>query len=139
MIRKLRAIALPMLLAAPFLSSLSCARSQQLVAVSVSPQGSTITLSQYGQQIQTQFTAYGTYIHPPETKDLTQKATWTTNSPSIISLSSTSPGLVTTTGTGCGTNLGVTASVYTDNNNTSGNVVVGSAAINVQFNGSTCP
>jgi len=121
------------------LSLPNCARSQQLIAVTVMPQNVTITLSEVGQQVGTQFTAYGSYIHPPVTKDLTNTAVWATDSPSIITGSSTTPGLFTTTGEGCGTNLGITASVYTDDNNPSGNVVVGSTTMNVSFGGTTCP
>jgi hypothetical protein len=119
----------------------SCAHSQQLVGITVSPQGTTITLGGFGERVSTQFTAYGSYIHPPENKDVTSKAVWTTDSPSIITLSSSQPGLVTTTGEGCGTNLGVTASVYSDPSNPSaGSVVVGSATISVSFaTGSSCP
>ncbi|MGO9087270.1 MAG: hypothetical protein ACLP6G_10550 [Terriglobales bacterium] len=116
----------------------SCARSQQLVSVAVNPQGTTITLTEVGQQVGTQFTALGTYIHPPETKDLTNKAVWATDSPSIIAVVPATPGLINTTGNGCGSNLGVTASVYTDNNNPSGNVVVGSATMNVSFGSGSC-
>jgi len=137
---KWSSIVVLMAAAALLLCQPSCARSQQLVAITVSPQGTTITQSP-GQQVTTQFTAYGSYIHPPETKDLTQKAVWSTDTPSIIEVVPGTPGLIQTTGNGCGTNLGVTASVYTDNNNPSGNVVVGSATMNVSFgtSGGSCP
>lgn len=139
MIRKMFGIIVLFLLAILLLSLSSCARDQQLVGLTVSPQGSTITLTAVGQVIGTQFTAYGTYLHPAETKDLTKVAVWTTNSPSIIQLDPTTPGLVNTTGLGCGTNLGVTATVHTSSN-PNGNVVVGSATINVSFGtGSSCP
>jgi len=132
-------IAVLMAVASTFMSQPSCARSQQLVAVTVSPQSTTITQSP-GEQVQTQFTAYGTYIHPPETKDVTQKAVWAVDTPQIIELVQGTPGLIETTGDGCGTNLGVTASVYTDDNNPSGNVVVGSATVSVSFGtNSSCP
>lgn len=137
---KWSSIVVLMAAAALLLCQPSCARSQKLIAITVSPQGTTITQSP-GQQVTTQFTAYGSYIHPPETKDLTQKAVWSTDTPSIIEVVPGTPGLIQTTGNGCGTNLGVTASVYTDNNNPSGNVVVGSATMNVSFgtSGSSCP
>jgi len=118
----------------------SCARSQKLVGITVSPQGTTITLTGVGQQVDTQFTALGSYIHPPETKDLTQKAVWSTDTPTIIYTVPGKPGLIETSGNGCGTNLGVTATVYTDHNNPNGNVVVGSATMNVSFGqGVPCP
>lgn len=132
--RKWFGIAALLVAAIVLLNLSSCARSQHLVGITLSPQGTTITLGGFGEKVSTQFTAYGSYIHPPETKDVTSKAVWTTDSPSIISLSSSQPGLVTTTGLGCGTNLGVTASVYSDPSNPSaGSVVVGSATISVSF------
>jgi hypothetical protein len=119
------------------LSQPSCARSQQLVAITVNPPSTSITQNP-GEQVQTQFTALGTYIHPPETKDVTKTAVWAVDSPQILEVVPGTPGLIETTGNGCGTNLGVSASVYTDDNNPSGNVVVGLATISVTF-GSGCP
>lgn len=136
MYRKWFAIAALMLAAIVLLSLSSCARSQQLVSIAVTPQGTTITQS-FGQQVYTQFTAYGTYIHPPETRDVTKTAVWATNSPSIIALDAAVPGQFYTTGEGCGTNLGITATVQTD---PSGNVVVGTATMSVSFGtASACP
>src|SRR5689334_18675726 len=90
----------------------SCARSRKLEAITVNPQGTTITLGGVGDKLGVQFTAIGSYIHPPENRDITSTAVWTTDSPDIITVDPTHPGLVTTTGFGCGTNLGVAASVY---------------------------
>jgi hypothetical protein len=118
----------------------SCAHNQQLVGITVTPQGTTITLAGPGQVVGTQFTAIGTYIHPPENKDVTSTAVWATDTPTIIALDPNQPGLVNTTGEGCGTDLGVTATLYGKPGNPSaGNVVVGSATINVAFAGGTCP
>lgn len=139
--RRWLSIAVLLTAAAVLLNLSSCARSQKLEAITVNPQGSTITLGAVGEQVSVQFTALGTYIHPPETRDITSKAVWTTDAPGILSLDSAHPGLVTTTGTGCGTNLGVTASVYSDPANPSaGSVIVGSSTISVSFGtGSSCP
>jgi hypothetical protein len=124
-------------------ASLSCGYNQHLVSITISPQGSTITLSGLGQQVGTQFTAIGTYVHPPENRDLTSTAVWATDTPLIIAPDPNTPGLFNTTGTGCGTNLGITAKVYSDPSNpTAGSVVVGSATINVAFSsgsGIKCP
>ena len=138
--RKWLSIPALLIVALVLLNLSSCAHSQQLVGISVTPQGTSITLGRVGEKLGTQFTALGSYIHPPETKDVTTKAVWTTDSPSIIALDPTQPGLVTTTGEGCGTNLGVTASVYSDPANpSSGSVVTGTATISVAFAGTTCP
>ena len=136
MYRKWFAIAALVVAATSLLSLSSCARSQQLIGLTVAPTGSTITIGP-GEVVGTQFTAYGTYIHPPETRDLTKTAVWATNTPTIIAMDPNTPGLVNTTGLGCGTNLGVTATVKT---NSSGNIVVGTATMNVSFGqGINCP
>ena len=139
--RKWLSISALLFAAVVLLNLSSCAHSQQLVGITVTPQGTSITLGGVGQKVSTQFTALGSYIHPPETKDVTSKAVWTTDSPSIIALDPTQPGLVTTTGFGCGTNLGVTASVYSNPSNPSaGSVVVGTTTVSVTFgNGASCP
>ena len=139
--RKWLSIAALLIAAAVLLNLSGCARSQQLESITVTPQGTSITLTGQGQVLGTQFTALGTYIHPPETKDVTSKAVWTTDSPSIITLDPNQPGLVNTTGEGCGTNLGVTASIYSDPSSpSSGSVVTGSTVMSVTFSGSnTCP
>jgi hypothetical protein len=126
--------------ASALLNLSSCAHSQQLVGITVTPPNSTITLTAPGQVVGTQFTAIGTYIHPPENKDVTSTAVWATDTPTIVALDPNQPGLVNTTGDGCGTNLGVTATLYSKPGDpSSGSVVVGSATINVAFASGTCP
>src|SRR5258708_22337916 len=54
------------------LSLPSCGHDQKLVSITITP--STFTfLTQAGSE---QYTATGTYIHPPATKDITSQATW---------------------------------------------------------------
>ncbi|SRR5258708_3199636 len=128
--------------AATFLFNVSsCAFNQHLVSITVSPSGSTITLTGIGQDLPTQFTALGNYIHPPETRDITTTAVWSTDTPSVIYMDTKIPGLVHATGTACGSNLGVTAKVYSDPSNPpGGSVVVGSATVSVNFGGGIpCP
>ena len=139
--RKWFAIAALFVAAIALLNLSSCARSQKLDAITVSPQGTTITLGGFGEQVGVQFTALGSYIHPPENRDITASAVWSTDSPDIIAVDPAHPGLVTTTGQGCGTNLGVTASVYSDPGNPSaGSVVIGRSSISVTFGtGNGCP
>ena len=55
--------------AALFLAMSSCAFNQHLTSIRVSPPGATFQ----GVGAQIQFTAVGTYIHPPETKDITSQ------------------------------------------------------------------
>ena len=61
-----------LVLAAALLSFPSCGHDQKLVSITIQP--STFTfLTQAGTE---QYTATGTYIHPPATKDVTSQATW---------------------------------------------------------------
>jgi hypothetical protein len=107
------------------LNTQGCARSQQLVAVTLQPSGGFVF---EGYNATGQFTAYGTYIHPPVTKDITDKVTWTINIANFGTI--TSSGLITYTRTdGCGSGE-VTASYYSDPGNPeNGSVVSGSAPV----------
>lgn len=112
------------------MASLSCGHDQKLVSITVLPQGASITGNPT-----VQFTALGHYIHPPVTKDITTQVIWKSDSPTIITFNfnpGDPPGLATPTGLGCGTNLGISAKVYSNPSNpTHGTVVVGLATINV--------
>src|ERR1700686_4621267 len=94
----------------------SCARDQKLVSIAVQPsQG--FVFEGYGAQ--GQFTALGTYIHPPETKDITNQVVWGLN--------------IANFGT-----WEVTAKVYSNPANPSaGSVVVGSAPVKGVLDGTT--
>jgi len=71
------------------LSSLSsCARPTQLVAISITPS----TGGSFGAvdpSLYFQFTAIGTYIHPPKTVDVTDQVDWQSDNPQVITISST--------------------------------------------------
>jgi hypothetical protein len=54
------------------LSFPSCGHDQKLVGITVQPSSFTF-LTQAGSE---QYTAIGTYIHPPATKDITNQVTW---------------------------------------------------------------
>jgi hypothetical protein len=69
---------------------LSCAHNQHLVSISVVPPGP-VTFQGVGAAIQ--FKALGTYIHPPETKDITDQVNWSIDSQNLATVTST--GLVT--------------------------------------------
>jgi hypothetical protein len=119
------------------LASPSCGHDQQLVSISVLPQGATLTLTGPGQSLSIQFTAIGSYIHPPESKDITSRVVWSSDSPQVIDFNTPgSSGLATTTGTACGTNIGILAKVYSrPSNPPSGSVVVGTSTVNVTITG----
>jgi len=119
--------------AAAMLSTSSCGRSQKLVSVTLQPSGGFVF---EGFGAAGQFTAYGTYIHPPETKDITNKVTWTLD---IANFGTVTPGgLVTYMRTdGCGSGL-VTATYYSDPSNPeSGSAIIGTAPVS-GANNSNC-
>ncbi len=89
MIRKWFGVIALMATAITLLTLSSCARSQKLVGITVTP--TTATFGGVGAQLQ--FKAIGTYIHPPENKDVTQQATWTIDSQNLVTFGT--PGLVT--------------------------------------------
>lgn len=78
---------------------IGCGHPTQLVEMSINP--STVTVTGLTGGATAQFTAYGRFIHPDETRDITSLVTWTTSIPEIATVDS--KGLVTTTGLACGT------------------------------------
>jgi hypothetical protein len=95
-----------------------CGHNQKLVGVTVQPSSFTF-LTQAGAE---QFTAIGTYIHPPATKDITKQVTWTVDDGIVAvnaGLVSPSPGL------GCG---GATISATAGG---ASNIAVGYATVTV--------
>src|ERR1051325_7405907 len=86
------------LLAAAMLLGVSgCARETRLISISVQPGGATFPTPNPGSQVH--FTALGTYIHPPGTRDITAEVTWKTDVPQLLDVAG---GVVSPTGTGCG-------------------------------------
>jgi hypothetical protein len=117
--QKLFGIATLLLAAIALLNLSSCAHSQQLVGISLQPSGGFVF---EGYNAAGQFTALGSYIHPPETKDITDKVVWSLD---IANFGTVTNGLVTYTRTdGCGS--GQVTATFTQND---GNVVVGSAPV----------
>ena len=114
MIRKWFGISILAALAVSILGLSGCARDQKLTAISIQPVGGFVF---EGLNASGQFTAYGTYIHPPQTKDITNQVTWTINVQNMATI--TSGGLITYTRTDLCGNGDVTAtynfdgSVYT--------------------------
>ena len=114
-----------------------CAHEQQLTSITVTPSNTAIT----GQGLELQFTALGHYIHPPESKDITNTVIWKSQAEQIISfITPDKPGLATS-GFGCGTNIGISAVVYSNPNNpSSGTAVIGTATVSVtQPSDPNCP
>jgi hypothetical protein len=85
---------------------LSCGHSTQLTSMAINPP--TASVGPVGAVIPVQYTAYGTFIHPPSTVDVTKQVTWTSSVADVATVSSS--GLVTPTGIACGTtNITATA------------------------------
>jgi len=122
---KLRYIGLAMGLVAVVgaaLSLPSCGHDQKLVSITVQPTTFTF-LTQAGTE---QYTATGTYIHPPETKDVTSQATWKVDDGVVAmnaGLASPSPSL------GCGG--GTISASLPEGTGGSGNIVIGYATVTV--------
>ena len=68
------------------LSFSSCAHDQQLVSMTVTP--ASFTFLQPDPLAQAQFTAIGTYIHPPATKDITNLVSWKSSVEQVAVVSS---------------------------------------------------
>lgn len=110
-----------------------CARDQELVSIRVQPTTATFLSPDPGLQIQ--FSATGTYIHPPETKDITGQVTWKTDVAQLITVSG---GLVTTTGVGCG--IADISATLGKGTMSSQNVAIGYATVTVEDpNDPVCP
>ena len=113
------------------LGMLSCAHDQQLVAISISPatetfgDSNTPVSANAGSFVNLK--AYGTYIHPPVQKDITNQVVWSSNTPQMVTVDQT--GVLTATGLQCGSAL-VSASVQT---NTSAGGISSSGAVVAGF------
>jgi hypothetical protein len=65
------------------LSLPSCGHDQKLVSIALTP---STALFPTPQSLAVDFKAYGTYIHPPATKDITKQVTWTTDVSTLLSI-----------------------------------------------------
>jgi hypothetical protein len=109
---------------------LSCMHELKLVSITVKP--AAFTFPTPDPTVQGVFTALGNYIHPPDTRDITDKVTWKTDVPQLLQINggvvSPQPGNV------CGI-ADVSASLQ-DN----GNLVIGYATVTVNDpNNPICP
>jgi hypothetical protein len=113
----------------------SCARSQQLESITIQP--SSVTFLSPFTTLTFQLKAYGAFIHPPETKDITDQVTWTSSAPALSVVSNT--GVVAVSGNGsCGANV-VTATAPATPGNPNG-LITSTASVTVDdINVSVCP
>ena len=116
------------LVAVALLTLPSCGHDQKLESIAINPSGASIT----GAGVVVNFQAIGTFIHPPESKDITTSVVWMSAAPQVVSIVSNTG--VATSGTGCGTNITITATAYSNPQSKSGSVVVGTSAVSVKGN-----
>ena len=116
--------------------SLGCGHPTQLTGMSISPSSTTFGNAVPG--MTTQLTAYGTFIHPAETRDITNDVTWSSSTTDIAVVDSA--GKVTVVGAACGLTL-ITATAKSDlvGAGGSGSVKTATANIDVKFEGVDCP
>jgi Bacterial Ig-like domain (group 2) len=108
----------------------SCGHQQSLQSITVTPSGFVFE----GVGAQGQFTALGTYIHPPATKDITNQVVWKIDVANLATITQT--GLVTAINV-CG-NGNVTATSYSDPAHpTASSLLVGTATVRGVDDGTT--
>ncbi len=73
--------------AALLVSGLSCARNQHLVSLQIRPSGGAV-FGAGDSGLFVDFKAYGTFEHPPQTKDVTSQVTWISDTPEVATVSS---------------------------------------------------
>jgi hypothetical protein len=104
------------------LSLPSCGHDRKLVSVQITPQNFTF-LAPVGSE---QYTATGTYIHPPSTEDVTSQAIWTVDD-GVVGINA---GLATANqNLGCGG--GTISATLPEGTGGAGNIVTGYATVTV--------
>jgi hypothetical protein len=114
-----------LIIVATLLTFPSCGFDRRLVAITINPPGAIIT----GPDVDVHFQALGSYIHPPDTRDITNSVVWTSAAPQVVSIISNTG--VATSGFDCGTNITITATAYSNPQNHTGSAVVGTASVSV--------
>ena len=120
-------LAMGVLVMAAFLALPSCGFDRKLVSITINPPGASIV----GPGVVVNFQAIGNYIHPEDSRDITDSVVWTSAAPQVIDIVPNSNPGVFQSGTACGTNITVTATWYSNPQTQTGSVVVGTAAVDV--------
>jgi Divergent InlB B-repeat domain len=69
-----------------FLSLSGCGFNQHLVSINIPSSSGTFGAADPG--LFFDFKAFGTYVHPPQTKDITNLVTWQSDNPQVVQVSS---------------------------------------------------
>jgi hypothetical protein len=116
MVRKWFGISVLVLVAVALLNLASCARSQHLQSINVTPGNGTFAAPDPTAYLL--YKAYGTYIHPPQTIDITTQVTWNSDNPLVVTVDA---GKVSPT-TACGVGQ-IFATMNQDSNDVQSNQV----------------
>ena len=101
-----------------------CGFKRKLISITVIPTPVTLV----GPGVDIQFKAVGNYIHPPDSRDITNLVVWESAAPQVVSVDATG---LATSGVVCGTNITITATAHSDPHDNSSGLVIGAAAITV--------
>jgi hypothetical protein len=110
----------------------SCGFKRKLVSITIIPDAANIT----GAGVQVQFQAIGNYVHPPDSRDITNSVVWASAAPQIVDINQAG---LATSGAGCGADITITATAHSDPNDNNSGVVVGTAAVSVTQPNNGCP
>jgi hypothetical protein len=105
----------------------SCGFKRKLVSITMIPDKATLG----GPGLELQFQAIGNYVHPPDSKDITNSVEWKSAAPQVVTIDQSGLAVAQL---GCGTDITITATGHSDPHDDSSGIVVGTAPVTV-----TCP
>ena len=123
-----------LLIAGTVLSLPSCGHDQKLQSITISPAAVTY---QSPQSVSAVLKAYGTYIHPPATKDISAEVTWATDVPDMLVLTPLTDGEQVGPNGACG--IADVSATAPEGTGGAGNIVVGYATMTIDGSQPTCP
>ncbi|HVN17851.1 MAG TPA: hypothetical protein VMU05_03735 [Dongiaceae bacterium] len=109
------------MLACSLVSLSACGHNTHLTSIAIQPGNGTFAAADPSAYFQ--YRAYGTYIHPPKTVDITNQVTWQSSAPQVVQF--TGPGVVSPN-----TNCGV-AQIYATMQDSPNDIVSNSVSITV--------
>jgi len=116
------------------LSLPSCGHDKKLVSLAIQP--ATVTY-QTPQSVPAVLKAFGTYIHPPSTEDITSQVAWATDVPKMLVLTALSDGEQVGPNGVCG--IADVSATAPEGTGGAGNIIVGYATMTIDGSQPTCP